>query len=128
MEFTVAAGNLIFPTKLSSTSLGNHYHMLLEMPEPNLLAGMRWLQGSYTQRFNARHKECGHLFQRRYKALPVGRDGVYFSSAEYIHLNPARVKGFDFEKKKAGRSCVEQLSSICNGNASGRSGYVSTIF
>ena len=81
--------------------MGNHYHMLLETPEPNLVAGMRWLQGTYTQRFNARHKECGHLFQGRYKALPVGREGGYFSAvAEYIHLNPARVKGFDFAKQK----------------------------
>jgi len=81
--------------------MGNHYHMLIETPEPNLVAGMRWLQGTYTQRFNARHGECGHLFQGRYKALPVGREGGYFSSvAEYIHLNPARVKGYDFEKNK----------------------------
>ena len=26
--------------------MGNHYHMLLETPEPNLVAGMRWLQGT----------------------------------------------------------------------------------
>ena len=30
----------------------NHYHLLLETPEPNLVAGMKWLQGTYTQRFN----------------------------------------------------------------------------
>jgi putative transposase len=54
--------------------------MLLETPEPNLVAGMRWPQVSYTQRFNARHKECWHLFQGRYKALPVGREGGYFSA------------------------------------------------
>jgi putative transposase len=44
------------------------------------VAGMRWPQVSYTQRFNARHKECWHLFQGRYKALPVGREGGYFSA------------------------------------------------
>ena len=32
--------------------MGNHYHLLLETPEPNLVAGMKWLQGTYTQRFN----------------------------------------------------------------------------
>ena len=25
--------------------MGNHYHVLLETPEPNLVAGMKWLQG-----------------------------------------------------------------------------------
>jgi len=72
--------------------MANHYHLLLETPEANLVAGMQWLQGTYTQRFNCRHRQCGHLFQGRYKALLVesGR-GPYFSTVSvYIHLNPAR--------------------------------------
>lgn len=82
--------------------MGNHYHLLLETPEPNLVAGMQWLQGTYTKRFNVRHKERGHLFQGRYKALLVdGSAGDYFSTVgSYIHLNPARVKGYDFEGSK----------------------------
>jgi putative transposase len=80
--------------------MGNHYHLLLETPEPNLVDGMRWLQSTYTQRFNARHKEWGHLFQGRYKALLVD-DGDYFNAvADYIHLNPARSHGFDLENGK----------------------------
>jgi putative transposase len=51
--------------------MGNHYHLLLETPEANLVAGMRWLQGTYTQRYNLRHGVGGHLFQGRYKALLV---------------------------------------------------------
>jgi len=72
--------------------MGNHYHLLLETPEPNLCAGMRWLQGVYTIRHNARHKVRGHLFQGRYKAVLVeGGDETYFRTvSDYIHLNPAR--------------------------------------
>jgi len=33
--------------------MGNHYHMLLETPDANLVVGMKWLQGTYTQRFNS---------------------------------------------------------------------------
>ena len=51
--------------------MGNHYHLLLETAEPNLVAGMQWLQSTYTKRFNAYHREWGHLFQGRYKAIPV---------------------------------------------------------
>ncbi len=82
--------------------MGNHYHLLLETPEANLVAGMKWLQGTYTQRFNSRHKQWGHLLQGRYKALLVdGSAGEYFSTvASYIHLNPARAKLFDLEKGK----------------------------
>ena len=43
--------------------MGNHYHLLVETPEANLVAGMKWLQGTYTQRFNGRHQLRGHLFQ-----------------------------------------------------------------
>jgi REP element-mobilizing transposase RayT len=77
--------------------MGNHYHLLLETPEPNLVDGMRWFQSTYTQRFNARHKEWGHLFQGRYKALPVDRGEYFRTVADYIHLNPARAHAFDLE-------------------------------
>lgn len=81
--------------------MGNHYHLLIETPEPNLVDGMRWLQGTYTKRFNIRHKKWGHLFQSRYKALLVDPSGDYFQTvSSYIHLNPARVKGYDFETAK----------------------------
>ena len=72
--------------------MGNHYHLLLETPEPNLVAGMKWFQGTYTQRFNRRHRVGGHLFQGRYKAIPVQADddGYFMTVSTYIHLNPAR--------------------------------------
>jgi REP element-mobilizing transposase RayT len=90
--------------------MGNHYHLLLETPEPNLVKGMQWLQSTYTQRFNARHKVWGHLFQGRYKALPV-EEGAYFRTvANYIHLNPARAHCFDLENE---RLADYKWSSFC---------------
>lgn len=81
--------------------MGNHYHLLLETPEPNLVAGMKWLQGTYTVRHNVRHQLKGHLFQGRYKALLVESADHYFMTlSTYIHLNPARIKGYDFENRK----------------------------
>jgi REP element-mobilizing transposase RayT len=74
--------------------MGNHYHLLIETPEANLVDGMKWLQGTYTQRYNSRHEVFGHLFQGRYKAVIVdGKKEAYFQVAStYIHLNPARAK------------------------------------
>lgn len=70
----------------------NHYHILLETPEANLVAGMKWFQGTYTVRFNTRNHEGGHVFQGRYKALVLDKDEPeYFRVvSDYIHLNPAR--------------------------------------
>ncbi len=36
--------------------MGNHYHLLIQTPEPNLVVGMKWLQNTYTRRFNIRHR------------------------------------------------------------------------
>jgi REP element-mobilizing transposase RayT len=51
--------------------MGNHFHLVVETPEANLVAGMRWLLSTYTLRLNHRHKLCGHVFSGRYKALLV---------------------------------------------------------
>lgn len=72
--------------------MNNHYHLLIETPEANLVAGMKWLQGTYTIRYNARHYTYGHLFQGRYKALIMNpaEDGYMRRVSTYIHLNPVR--------------------------------------
>ena len=72
--------------------MGNHYHLLIETPEANLVAGMKWFQGTYTKRFNARHHLWGHLYQGRYKSLIIDdEESSYFQTVStYIHLNPVR--------------------------------------
>ena len=72
----------------------NHFHLVIETPQPNLVVGMQWLLATYTSRFNRRHKEFGHLFSGRYKALVVdgNGDGYLKTVCDYVHLNPARAK------------------------------------
>jgi REP element-mobilizing transposase RayT len=36
--------------------MANHFHLVVETPRANLVAGVRWLLGTYTARFNRRHK------------------------------------------------------------------------
>jgi putative transposase len=72
----------------------NHFHLVIETPQGNLVAGMKWLLGVYTKRFNLRHKLCGHVFAGRYKALIVdgSGDGYLRTVCDYVHLNPVRAK------------------------------------
>jgi REP element-mobilizing transposase RayT len=72
--------------------MGNHFHAVIETPDPTLVAGMKWMLGTYTQRFNGRHKVRGHLFAGRYKALLVdGSHDCYLRQvSDYVHLNPVR--------------------------------------
>src|SRR6266498_6095630 len=55
--------------------MNNHFHVVVETPRANLVAGMKWLPGTYTMRFNRRHKLTGHLFSGRYKSLIVDGSG-----------------------------------------------------
>jgi len=70
----------------------NHFHLVVETPQANLVAGMKWFLGNYTRRYNRRHKLFGHLFSGRYKALPVDGSGNGYlrTVGDYVHLNPVR--------------------------------------
>jgi putative transposase len=74
--------------------MGNHFHLVVETPQGNLVAGMKWFLGTYTARFNRRHKLFGHLFSGRYKALIVDGSGNGYlkTVCDYVHLNPSRAK------------------------------------
>ena len=68
----------------------NHYHLVVETAQPNLSAGMRQLNGRYSQAFNYRHQREGHLFQGRYKAILVEREAYLLEVCRYVVLNPVR--------------------------------------
>ena len=97
--------------------LDNHYHLLLQTPEPNLVAGMQWLQNTLTRRYNVRHHASGSVFGDRYKAIVIqGGSDYYFGTAlDYIHLNPVRARLIQPGK---GQSVADYLwSSIAGGYA-----------
>ena len=81
--------------------MGNHFHPVLETPQANLVAGMKWFLGTYTSRFNRRHRLFGHLFSGRYKALIVDGSGRGYlrTVCDYVHLNPVRAKLLGPEQK-----------------------------
>ena len=70
--------------------MDNHYHLLFETPEPNLVAGMRRLNQVYTQSYNRRHGRTGHVLQGRYKAIMVERQSHLLELCRYVVLNPVR--------------------------------------
>ena len=93
----------------------NHYHLFIETPEANLVAGMSWLQNTLTRRYNVRHTAWGRLFGDRYKAVPVdGTDPWHYRTlVDYIHLNPVRAGVI---KPGAGQSVLDfPWSSVAGG-------------
>ncbi|MDA0350128.1 MAG: hypothetical protein O3C43_22820 [Verrucomicrobia bacterium] len=75
-------------------------HLAIATPEPNLVAGMKWLQGIFATRFNRFHEERSHVFQRRHKSLVVESDRSLPGLMDYIHLNPVRAGLCDVEHLK----------------------------
>lgn len=70
--------------------MGNHYHLVIETPEPNLSRGLRRLHGTYTQWFNRCHQRVGHLLQGRFKGLLVDKEPYLQELCRYVVLNPVR--------------------------------------
>jgi len=68
----------------------NHFHLALETPEPNLVAGMHWLQSTFAVRLLRFHRQHGHLFQGRYQSPVIEDDAHLARVCDYIHLNPVR--------------------------------------
>jgi REP element-mobilizing transposase RayT len=69
--------------------MSNHFHLVVETPRANLVEGMKWLLGTYTMRFNRRHKLSGHLFAGRYKSLLV--DGA----TPWLFAHGMRLRAFE---------------------------------
>jgi len=71
--------------------LENHFHLLVETPEPNLGRGMGRLTMTYSQWFNRRHARRGHLFAGRYKSILFEKDAWLLALCRHVVLNPVRL-------------------------------------
>ena len=80
--------------------MDNHFHLLVELCEPNLSRAMHWMNVSYAAWFNRRHQRVGPLFQGRYKAVVVDPMGWGIEVSRYVHLNPVRIKQFGLGKSE----------------------------
>src|SRR4051812_30249623 len=75
---------------LSYCLMGNHMHLLIETPQPNLGRGMQLLHGTYAQTFNRRHEKAGHMFGARFDSVSVTTDPQLWVLAAYIARNPVK--------------------------------------
>jgi REP element-mobilizing transposase RayT len=70
--------------------MANHYHVILQLTEPNLSNGMHRLNWLYALRFNERHGHVGHLFESRFHARTVETREHLLGALAYVVLNPVR--------------------------------------
>ena len=68
--------------------MGNHYHLVVRTPQPNLSLGMRLLNGAYASWFNARHGRVGHVFQGRFRSVLLRSSAHLTITIRYVLRNP----------------------------------------
>ena len=72
--------------------MNNHYHAIIETPEPNLAVGMCRLNGTYARLFNNRYGRRDHLFGGRYRPTLIETDEHFLEACRYVVLNPVRAE------------------------------------
>jgi len=73
---------------LSYCLIPNHYHFLVETPEPNLSEGMHRLNLRRAKRFNKEYGLLGHVFQGRFGSELIENELYLLSVLRYIARNP----------------------------------------
>jgi putative transposase len=71
----------------------NHWHLVLwPRADGELSEFVRWLTLTHTQRWHAHRGTAGsgHVYQGRFKSLPVQSDEHFFTLCRYVERNPLR--------------------------------------
>ncbi len=72
--------------------MDNHYHLVIHTRRGNLSRLMQRLNGTYTQAYNRRHGQVGHLLQGRFKGILVDENAYLLEVVRYVDLNPVRAR------------------------------------
>ena len=88
--------------------MGNHYHLLIETPRPNLARVMHYLNATYTGYFNWRHKR-GRTSSAGQIQGACDREGAVSAGGEPIYSSESREGRNQWQ---TGGIPVEQLSGI----------------
>lgn len=83
--------------------MSNHFYLVIRTNKGNLSEGMRWLQSTWSTRFNMYRKTQGRLFQGRFKSLIVDDENYLGGLLDYVHLNPVRARICNVEDLKSYR-------------------------
>jgi REP element-mobilizing transposase RayT len=68
----------------------NHFHLVVETPQANISAGMRFLKGEYASWFNVTVGREGALYERRFHEVVAENEAHAIALIRYLALNPVR--------------------------------------
>ena len=68
----------------------NHYHLVIQTPQPNLSEGMHKLHSRYSHYYRNKYPFTGKLFEGRYDTQNISDDAYALESIRYDLINPVR--------------------------------------
>jgi len=90
-ELLIAEGLTRYPHRIHAYCwMTNHVHMAIQCNEDPLANIIRFVASGYARSTNKKLNRCGHLFERRYRAILIEADAYLLQLVRYIHRNPLR--------------------------------------
>ena len=75
--------------------MDNHVHLLVKVPFEDFERVLKRLNVSFAFYYHKVNKTVGHVFQDRFKSVPVEGDESVVNNVRYIHNNPVEAKMVD---------------------------------
>lgn len=99
----------------------NHYHLLLEIAEPELISKyMAGINRAYTHHYHRNYETVGFLWQGRFKLQPVQKEKYLFACGRYIERNPVKAlivaQAEDYFYSSARFYCLGESDGITSAN------------
>lgn len=90
-----------------------HIHLLVETEQlSDLSKAYLQIQLSYFHHFKRKYNYSGHLWQSRFRSLPIISEDYLFRCARYIELNPVAAKLVKFPEEFRWNSCWHYLKKL----------------
>ena len=70
--------------------MSNHIHLLIRTGKEPLGKIFQKLECSFVHWYNKKYERCGHLFQNRFKSIPVQSKEAFLTVLRYILQNPMK--------------------------------------
>jgi REP element-mobilizing transposase RayT len=75
-------------TPIAYTLMGNHYHLVLHVPDARMSRAMQQLHTRYSRKHNALHGRTAHLFRAHFSSTHITTDEQLIAAVRYLALNP----------------------------------------
>lgn len=75
--------------------MSSHAHFIISSNGGDISIIMHKVNQCYAQHYNEKYQRYGHVFQDRFKSIPIDNDRYLLTLSAYIHNNPSDISGYE---------------------------------